>query len=339
VNDDRVERWTFARRPFLLFGLLIFCSLIAAAQTCLSGNDLDATTRSALENTAKRYLEMAARGDTAALQQSAIPSVAADFSEIETAVKDNQSAFAGAQATPRSSFLLEVDANAPSHLEFLCGVFGRNGQTSNSSEFVLNNLPQGKYGLVILDVKGAKDSRTLTLILQQMGADWKLAGFYARSAQLNGHDGTWFAQKAREFKSKGQLHNAWLYYREAIELSSPVDFMSTLATDNLYSEAQSVQPSDLPGGGNTVDLSVAGKTYKLTTIFPLAVGNDLDVVVKYQAADVSNSALTFQENANVMKGLLAKFPELRDAFAGIVVRAVEASGRDYGSMLPMDKIK
>ena len=315
------------------------CTIRLAAQSCQAGTDLDAGTRTALENTAKRYFDMAARGDTTGLQQNSIPSVAASFGGIETAVKDNQSAFSGAQASVRPSFLLDVEANAPAHLEFLCGVFGKTGQTKDSSEFILNNLPAGKYGLVILDVKGTKESRTLTLILQQLGTDWKLAGFYARSSQVNGHDGAWFVQKAREFKSKGQTHNAWLYYREAIALSTPVDFMSTLATDNLYEEAQSVQPKDFPVGGNTVDLVSGGKTYKLTTIFPLAVGNDLDVVVKYQAADVSNSAQTFQENTNVMKGLLAKFPELRDAFAGIVARAVEPSGRDYGSMLPMDKIK
>ena len=40
-----------------------------------------------------------------------------------------------------------------------------------------------------------------------------------------------------------------------------------------------------------------------------------------------------------MKAVVAKYPELRDAFAGIVVRAVELSGRDYGSMLPMKDIK
>jgi hypothetical protein len=40
-----------------------------------------------------------------------------------------------------------------------------------------------------------------------------------------------------------------------------------------------------------------------------------------------------------MKALLAKYPEFRDGFAGIVVRAVEPSGRDYGSMLPMKDIK
>jgi hypothetical protein len=41
----------------------------------------------------------------------------------------------------------------------------------------------------------------------------------------------------------------------------------------------------------------------------------------------------------VMKALITKYPELRDAFAGIVARAVDPSGRDYGSLLPMKDIK
>jgi len=72
---------------------------------------------------------------------------------------------------------------------------------------------------------------------------------------------------------------------------------------------------------------------------PLAVGGDLDVVVKYQAADVSNAARTFQENTAVIKALVAKFPEFREAFAGVVARAVEPSGRDYGSLMAMKDIK
>ncbi len=41
----------------------------------------------------------------------------------------------------------------------------------------------------------------------------------------------------------------------------------------------------------------------------------------------------------VMKALLAKHPALRTAFDVLVARAVEPSGRDYGSMLPMKDIK
>ena len=301
---------------------------------------MGATVRTALETAAQRYFEMSARGDVSALQQNSIASVAASFAGIEAAVKENQAAFTGAKATVRPPFLLTADGPEPlARAEFLCGVFGRSGQTKDSAVFVLNNLPPGKYGVTILDVNGGSDPRTLAFVLQQTGADWKLAGFYAKASQASGHDAAWFTQQARDFKAKAQIHNAWLYYREATALSAPVDFMSTLATDKLYDEAQAAQPPDVPANGSPLDMSAGGKVYHLTDIFPLAVGNDLDVVAKYQAADVSNTALTFQENTAVIKALVAKFPEFREAFAGVVARAVEPSGRDYGTLLAMKDIK
>lgn len=312
----------------------------AHAQTCQSVADMDASVRSALETTAKRYFDMSARGDTAALRQNSIAAVTASFAGIEAAVKENQSAFTGAKATVRPPFLLTADGPEPlARAEFLCGVFGKSGQTKDSAVFVLPNLPPGNYGVTILDVNGGQGPRTLTFVLQQTGADWKLAGFYARSPQAAGHDAAWFTQRARDFKSKGRNHNAWLYYREAITLTAPVDFMSTLSTDKLYDESQAALPADLPANGNTVEMSVGGKIYRLTEVFPLAVGNDLDVVVKYQAADVSDTARAFQENTAVIKALVAKYPELREAFAGVVARAVEPSGRDYGTLLAMKEIK
>jgi hypothetical protein len=314
--------------------------MAAQAQTCQSASDMDADVRTALETTAQRYFDMAARGDSGALRQNSIAAVAANFSGIEEAVKDNQAAFRGAHAAVRPPFVLTAEGTeTPERSEFLCGVFGKSGQTADSAVFLLHNLPPGRYGVVIMDAQGGKDARTLTLILQQVGTDWKLGGFYARRVQVNEHDGAWFAQRAREFKAKGQNRNAWLYYREATALSAPVDFMSTLVTDKLYDEMQTVLPGDLPVNGKTVDVSAGAKTYHLTDVFPLAVGNDLDLVVKYQAADVSNTAQTYQENVAVTKALLAKFPEFREAFAGVIVRAVEPSGRDYGSLMAMKDIK
>jgi hypothetical protein len=312
----------------------------AHAQTCQTAADMDASGRTELEAAAKRYFEMSARGDAAALKQSSIAAVASSFSGIEAAVKENRAAFTGAKATVRPPFLLTVDGPEPlARAEFLCGVFGKLGQTKDSAVFVLPNLPPSKYSVVILDVNGGQDPRTLTLVLQQAGADWKLAGFFPKSPQAAGHDGLWFTQRARDYKAKAQNHNAWLYYREAIALSAPVDFMSTLATDQLYDEAQAAQPADIPTNANVVDMSAGGKIYHLTEIFPLAAGDDLDVVVKYQAADISNTALTFQENKAVIKALVTKYPEFREAFAGVVARAVEPSGRDYGTLMAMKDVK
>ena len=328
--------------PLNWLGLVVLWIIAspAHAQMCQVAADMEATVRTEMETSARRYFDMAAHADTAGLAQNSVPAVAASFAGIEAAVKENQAAFSQAQAAVRSSYLLTAEGKEPlSRAEFLCGVFGPNGQTTNSIVFVLNSLPPGKYGVVILDAKSNQDAHTLTLILQETGGAWKLAGFFARASQINGHDGTWFAQRAREFKAKGQNHNAWFYIRQAIALTAPADFVSTLATDKLYDEAQTVQPNDLPLNGATIDLSAGNKTYKLTAIYPAAVGNDFDLVVKYQAADVSDTYQTFQANVAVIKATVARFPEFRDAFDGIAARAVEPSGRDYGSMLPVKEIK
>ncbi len=311
----------------------------AYAQSCLSVSDMDEATRAGLVNAATRYFDMAARGDSQTLRQNAITSVAADFSGIETAIKDKQPDFAGAQAKPRPPFLLKAEGTAPlERAEFLCGVFGPRGQTADSAVFSIPNLPPGNYGVVILDLTTAKEPHTLSLVLQQQGNEWKLGGFFVKPSQVASHDGNWFAGRAREFKAKAQLHNAWLYYLEARDLLSPVPFMSTMISDQLYDEAQAVRPADLPAN-DPVDLVAGGKTLKLTSIFPLAIGKDLDLVVKYQATDVSNTAQTFQDNVAVIKALVAKYPEFRDAFDGVVARAVEPSGRDYGSLMAMKDVK
>jgi hypothetical protein len=330
-----------ALRVCLVFSaIVLFLALRLAAQSCETSADLDEATRSAITATAQSDFDMAAKGDAASLRQKAAASLAADFSGIEAAIKDHQKDLAGAKAAQRSVFLLTVEGSGPlAHGEFYCGVFGKNGQTANSAVFYLDNLQPGKYGVVILDAASPMAKDTFSIILEQAGSDWKLGGLYIRGTTLAGHDGDWFLARAREYKSKGQAHNAWFYFMEARDLASPLNFMSNAATDKLYDESQSAKPADLPDNGKSADLAAGTATYKLTAIFPQAVGDDLDLVVKYQTADISNTSQAYQNNVAVMKALVAKYPELKDAFAGVVARAVDPSGRDYGTLLAMKDIK
>lgn len=317
-----------------------FCTMSLFAENCVTASDMDPATRTALESAGQRYFDFIAKGDAASLRQNAIPILAAEFSPIEATVKDNQSALASAKGTARPPFLLEADGTAPiPRAEFYCGVFGKNGQTSNSAAFYLKNLPPGKYAVVIFDALTSKGAYTVSLILQQVGPDWKVGGLYVKAAEIAGHNSDWFLNHAREFRAKGQAHNAWLYYLEARSLISPLPFMSTAATDKLYDESQKAQPADLPADGKTIDLPAGTATFKLVDLFPELVGSDLDLIVKYQVADASNTNLAYHDNIAVMKALLAKYPELRDGFAAIVARAVDPSGHDYGTLLAMKEIK
>ena len=331
---------TFLRLVFLTIAVMSL-SLTGWSQTCFTSDDMDAATRSALQAAGARYFDMVSRGDIAGLKQNSTPAVASNFAGIEETIKENQANLSGAHATARAPFELKAEGTAPlAKAEFLCGVFDANGQTKNSAEFNIPNLPPGTYGIVIMDVPTQKSGYTVAFVLQQMGTDWKIGGFFLRPTQVAGHDSNWFLERARTFKQKGQTHNAWLYFVQGRDLAMPVPFMYTQMTDKLYDETQSVKPTDFPVNGNPAELTAAaGKTYKLTTVFPLAVQDSLDLVVKYETASVADSGQTFQENMNVMRAVVTKFPELRDAFDGIVCRAVEPSGRDYGSLMPMKDIK
>lgn len=324
----------------MLLMALAFPVVDAVAENCVTATDMDAATRGALTSTGLRYFDMIARGDAASLRQNAIPGLANDFSGIEGTIKANQAALAGAKASARPPFLLELEGTAAvARAEFFCGVFGASGQTKDSAAFSINGLSPGKYGVVILDAPSAKGAYTVSLIVQQIGSEWKLGGLYIKSAQSAGHDSDWFSTKAHEYQSKGQMHNAWLYYLVVRSLISPLPFMSTAATDKLYDDSQKLQPADFPADGKTADLPGGGATYKVTALFPEVVGNDLDLIVRYQLPDVSNTNTTYQSNVAVMKALVTKYPELRDAFAAVVARAVDPSGHDYGTMLAMKDIK
>lgn len=323
-------------RPKLWVGLAVLLWTAAAwGQRCTEAKDMDPATRGAIESAASQYFNMAARGDVAGLQQNAIPGVAQNFNGIAAAVRDNEAAIQGSQPTVRSSFLLDAsNATAPiAKAEFYCGVFGAYGHTATSTAFIIPNLPAGKYAVAIVDSQGSKAPFTISFVLQQEGAAWKLAGYYAKSGLAAGHDGDWYVQQARDFKQKGQTRNAYFYYWQARDLLAPVPFISTLKLDKLYDEMQQVAPSDLPIGQSST-LSGNGKTYELTNMFPLAVGNDLNLVVKYQTNDLSDTAKAWQSNMDLIKALLAKYPEFRDGFQNVVARAVAPSGQDYGTIAP-----
>lgn len=344
VKAESVIHWVL--RGVGLLGMVMGAAaalaipLAVQAQSCETSSELDGATRAAITGAAERYFEMAARGEVNSLRQNAIPTIAAVFADTERLVKARQPDFSGAKPRLQSAFLLQADGTGPlAHAEFDCGVFGQNGQTAGSAVFNLENLQPGKYGVVLMDATSAGTRTFFSVIMLRVESDWKLSGLFIEPAQAAGHDSDWFVERAAMYKAKGQLLNAWLYLLEARSLISPMPWMSTLGTDKLYDQAQTLQPGDFPVAGKTANLTASGSTYKLTAVFPKAVENELALFVKYRAADISNGNQTYQSNVAVIKALVTKYPELRDAFAGVVARAVDPSGHDYGTMLKMRDVK
>ncbi|HEX6896997.1 MAG TPA: hypothetical protein VF146_17085, partial [Bryobacteraceae bacterium] len=72
---------------------ILTCGLPLVAQTCFTSDDMDAATRTAIQNAGTRFFDMVSRGDAASLKQNSIPSVANNFAGIENTLKDKQAEF------------------------------------------------------------------------------------------------------------------------------------------------------------------------------------------------------------------------------------------------------
>jgi hypothetical protein len=327
-------------KRFAKFALFFLCaSALAVAENCLTTGDMDPAQRAAIENAAKQYYGYTAAGDVASLRTNAIHSLASNFGGIENSVTTNKDAFAGTQPNVYSSYLLDA-TGGPATIDsamFLCGVYN----SPDRIQFSIQNLPAAKYALVIMDASGPKGPYWLSLILQEMNGGWKLAGFYPKARRVGDKGPGAFLTQARDFRAKGELHNAYFYYVAARELALPVSFMMTRPVEKLDSEAQPIVPKDVPGDQPVTLTSATGKTYQIIDISPLAIGNGMDLRVRYKAVvPVSDTRASYDSNMDVMKTFAAKYPEYKSAFAGYVVRAVDPqTGQDYGTVLGMDQIK
>ncbi|MEO5935983.1 MAG: hypothetical protein ABIP81_02110 [Terriglobales bacterium] len=318
--------------------VLLTMTSAAVAETCSTSAEMDAATKSSLQQAARTYFQHVTQGNAQALTMNAIPDIASNAAGVQGLLQEHQANLVGASGSPRNTYLFEADGTAVlDRAEFFCGVFNSPAKVG----FTLNSLPPGKYGLVIMDVSGSKIPYFYSFLLKQDGGIWRVAGLFPRSRQVIGRDAQWYWQQARDFKAKGQRFNSWFHYLVAKELAAPLPFMSTVKLDSFYDEIQSALPSDFPAERPLPLAAFNGKTYQVTQLFvvPNEKDRNLDLVLKYSTNDLSNTGQTFLENKEVMKALLARYPELKDPFTNLVARAVAPSGQDFGSMLPIKDVK
>jgi hypothetical protein len=327
---------------FALCGAAILIALMldARAESCQLATEMDASLKQQLRTAATQYFGYVAAGNVQAVAQNSIPEIAGNAQGLTNLLQQNAKDLAGATAEPRSTFFLDATGGEATlqNAQFYCGVFNPSSDTKIG--FSLNNLPAGKYGLVILDVKNSQTPYFYSFLLKQEPAAWKIAALFPRNRTIAGRDAQWYWQEARNYKAQGKNHNAWFYYLIAREIASPLPFIGTTKLDSFYEEVNKSEPSDLPEK-NPIVLTANGKQFQVTSIFVVPDDKQpiLNLVMKYNAADISDTAKTFLDNKDAMKALLTKYPELREPFQNLVARAVAPSGQDFGSMLPMKDIQ
>ena len=314
-----------------LLAMLLAAGLPAWAQSCQTREEMPEQARTALDNTAKQTFDQAARGDLNSLRTNSIPTLNFD-TDVASPVNGNKAAMQGATAQIRTSFLLDTGPTPSPEGRFYCGVFGANGMAPNGAEFDIPNLPAGKYGVVFQDFNGPKGPYVLSTIFQDVGG-WKIADFRLHPEAAVGHDGLWYLEQARQFKTRGQNHNAWFYYVTSWDLLAPVPFMESRLLSKILQESGSIQPKDVPTGGKPVSYTANGKTYHITEMSVLHQDNSFDLSLKYSVPSTADFNATQADARNLANALVNQYPELKQVFNRVWAHAVDPSGGDVPGLI------
>ena len=311
-----------AKTILLLAGLMV--PRLAAAEVCTTQSMMTATDRDGLAGAATGLATKVQAGDVAGLRGATDAELAKDFSGIEGVVASTAPKLKGATLTVDQVYLLDgsqlkrgPDGTAPD-AQFFCTL----NKSVSEVDFLIPQLPPGRYGFAIVMSKSATPLRLSFLMREEQGK-WMMAGFYPRPTLAAGHDGLWYWTEARQMMKRKEQWNAWLYYRQAEALAQPANFVQSTHLEKLQAEATAAAPPAVSQGVSPnaplVVKGADGTEYHFTALtVDDSLGKDkLDVLVHLKVETLGDAAAARKRSLDAMSALLAAYPEMRKAFHGV----------------------
>ena len=306
------------RTLICLLGFFLLSAAGAHAVSCSTQADMKDVERAAIVNSARNIASSIQTGDAAGVKAATVASVAEKFEGIASSIQTLSPLLAGATLSVTSVYDLRATDAKPGEeeVQFFCG------EAANAAHviFTIPQLPPGHYAFAVVEASGIKSPQRLSMLLQLSGAAWQLAGFFPRPLTAAGHEGVWYWQKARAYAKANQPWSAYFYFQTAAYLLLPADFVGSSNFDKLVQEQQAAMPEGLPGA-QPMMVSVGGTQVGITNLHTDSSFGGLDLVVSYDAVDVSDPVAARSRTVALMKVLLAQHPEWKDSFHGLWVFA------------------
>jgi hypothetical protein len=322
---------------FLMVGILLAGSLLvgrAGAEVCTTQSQMKPADRDGLAAAASALATKVQAGDSAGLRGSTVAEVAKDFSGVEGVVASTAPRLKGGTLTVEQVYLLDgaelkraADGSAPD-AQFFCTL----NKSVAEADFLIPQLPPGRYGFAIVESKNATPWRLSFLLREEQGR-WQMAGFYPRPMLAAGHDGLWYWTEARQMTKRKEQWNAWLYYQQAESLLRPANFVQSTHLEKLRTEATAGAPPALSGGvsGETplVVKGADGVEYRFTglNVDDSLSKDKVDVVAHLKVDAVPDPVAARKRNADAAAALLGAYPEMRKPFHGVWMFA-ETTGQN-----------
>jgi hypothetical protein len=296
-----MQKQTMALALGFLAALASAAPRLAPAEVCTTQSQMKPADRDSLAAAAVTLASLVQTGDTAALRTLKDATLTVDQIYILEA----------------SELKRNADGSNPD-VQFFCSL----NKTAAEVDFLIPQLPPGRYGFAIVQSKSATPWRLSFLVRQEQGK-WAMAGFYPSPTSAAGHDGVWYWTEARKMVKSKEQWNAWLSYQQAASLLQPAPFVQSTHLEKLHTESAAAAPPALSDGISTdaplVVKGADGVEYHFTALGTNdSLGKEkLDVVAHLKVETMGDPVAARKRSTEAMIALLAVYPELRKAFRGV----------------------
>ena len=334
---------------FLVAALAFSANAVQAAEVCTTQSQMNPADRDALAQAAAMLAAKIEANDANAIRALTIAEFQKDFNGMATEIASTAPKLAGTQPQVEQLYLLDATtltktaSGANPDAQFFCSL----NRSPAEAEFLIPQLPPGKYAFAMVRMDGAAPWR-ISFLLRQDAVNgqpkWLLAGLYPKPLAADGKDGLGFWKLARTLVGK-EPWNAWLYYQEAQSLLQPARFVSSTNLDKLSTELGSAIPPAISGGLSSdsplVVKAADGTEFRFTalTVEDYQGGDKIDVAAHIKVDSVADNAAARKVNVAAIAALVAAHPELRKAFHGVWVFSDAPGQSPYATELAMTEIK
>ncbi len=307
--------------------------MAAFATSCTTQAEMTPTDRDALAAVGQRLATAVINQDESVLQSALLPTVAKDWDGIREAIEQGAPAVKGGQVQVRNLYLMDATTQtAPEDTQFFCS----NANGSTTVTISMRALPPGRYAVVLADAPGAQLAGQMAFILGWDANAWKLGGAFVRPGMLDGHDGVWYWEHARQMVQANSPWGAYFSYEAARYLLLPVDFISSPNLEKLGQEQSQIKNS--PAEALPYSVTAGDRTWKIDAMRFDPSLRQSDLGATYESAGVSDPAAQRTEATAVLSALLKAQPALRQTFHGMWAYASNGGKVTPVMELPMTQI-
>jgi hypothetical protein len=330
---------------YLGVGIMLAC--VASAEVCTTQSQMTPADRDSLAAAARGLAAKVQANDVSGLQAATAKEYAKDFSGIGPVVGSTAAKVKDGTPIVEQVYLLDgtqlkraADGSIPD-AQFFCSI----NKTVAEADFTIGGLDPGRYGFVIVDVPDTSTPWRLSFLLRQDQGQWMMAGFYPKPLTAAGHDGLWYWKQARTMLAQRERWNAWLYYQEAQNLLTPVNFIQSTHLEKLRTETSSAAPPVLSEGVSAEAPLVVkgpdGVEYHFTAlgVDDSLAKDKLDLMAHLKVDQIGDPVAARKRNTDAMIALLSAYPELRKSFHGVWIFSDAGGQNPFATEQAMSEIR